>query len=208
MPVDVCQSPPAALQSAWLVIFDSELPLEGPDGLADGEEPDEEPDDEPVDGDDIEPLLEPVPVAPVLPVPPVLLPEVPAPLLAPASVLAPPLAPPPVAPPAAAANPGAKVIIPIKSRVSIFFIRFLLAVRVRESALPPRSLSNFQTRQTSAHGVAAGDLTTARRSISRNAATATIVTSIAAPAKRTGVAGSAVTSRSHPASGCTIAITR
>jgi hypothetical protein len=36
MPVDTCQSPPAALQSAWLVIVDSEPPLEGPDGLAEG----------------------------------------------------------------------------------------------------------------------------------------------------------------------------
>jgi hypothetical protein len=123
MLVAACQSPPAAWQSAWLVIVDSELPLEEPEGLADGEEPDEEPDD---DGADGEPLLGPEPVAPVLPVPPVLLPEVPVPLLepaAPAPLLAPPLAPPPAAPPAAATSAGVKVIIPIKSRVSIFFMR-------------------------------------------------------------------------------------
>jgi hypothetical protein len=125
---------PRPWQSAWLVIVDSELPLEDPDGLAEGEAPEEEPDDEPVDGDDIEPLLEPDPVAPVLPVPPVLLPEVPVPLL-----LAQPLVPPPVAPPAAAASAGAKVIIPIKSRVSIFFIQFPPCGRVRESALPRRN---------------------------------------------------------------------
>jgi hypothetical protein len=113
MPVDGCQSPPAAWQSAWLVIVERALPVpvDDPDGLADGEEPvdDGEPDDE---GADIEPLLEPEPVAPVPPLPPVLLPEPPAPLPA----------PPPAAPPPAATIAGAKVIIPIKSRVSIFFI--------------------------------------------------------------------------------------
>ena len=114
MPVAACQSPPDALQSAWLVILDSELPLEEPDGLADGEEPDEEPDD----GADIDPLLEPEPVAPVLPLPPVLLPELPAPLLEPGAPEPLPV-PPPVC---AATSAGAKVIIPIKSRVSIFFI--------------------------------------------------------------------------------------
>jgi hypothetical protein len=128
MPVDACQSPPAAWQSAWLVIVERALPVpvDDPDGLADGEEPvdDGEPDDE---GADIEPLLEPEPVAPVLPLPPVLLPEPPAPLLEPAAPAPlpapPPAAPPPAAPPAAATIAGAKVIIPIKSSVSIFFIR-------------------------------------------------------------------------------------
>lgn len=87
-PVDGCQSPPAFMQSAWLVIVDS-------DGLADGEEPDEEPDD----GADVEPLLEPEPVAPVLPpvpLPPVPLPVPPAPLLEPAAPPVPLPVPPPV----------------------------------------------------------------------------------------------------------------
>ena len=110
------------MQSVWLVIFDSELLLEEPEGLADGAEPVEEPVEpgELVDGEDIEPLLEPEPVAPVLPLPPVLLPELPAPLLEPGAP-----EPLPVAPPAKT-SAGVKVIIPIKSRVSIFFIiRFL-----------------------------------------------------------------------------------
>src|SRR5215813_10041454 len=138
MPVDACQSPPAAWQSAWLVIVDSDLPVpvEEPDGLADGEEPvDGEPDDE---GADIEPLLEPEPVAPVLPLPPVLLPELPAPLLEPG--VPEPL---PVPPPAAATIAGAKVIIPIKSRVSIFFIRnSSLRFESETSALPQKELRN------------------------------------------------------------------
>ena len=140
------------MQSVWLVIVESELPvpLEEPDGLADGEEPVEpgdegEPDDE---GADIEPLLEPEPVAPVLPLPPVLLPELPAPEL-PAPLLEPPApaplpAPPPAAPPPARTSAGVKVIIPIKSKVSIFFIRVLLANKSETLALFRGGLSNIQ----------------------------------------------------------------
>ena len=111
------QVPPAFWQSAWLVIVESDEPLPDeplpeeprPDGLADGavDDPEEEPDD----GVDIEPLLEPEPVAPVLPelldpvLPPVVLPP----------VLLPPLV-------CAAASAGTKQTIPIKTRVSIFFI--------------------------------------------------------------------------------------
>jgi len=132
MPVDACQSPPAALQSVWLVIFDRALPLEESDGLADGEEPDEEPDD----GADIDPLLEPEPVAPGLPLPPLLLPEPPAPLLEPGA----PEPLPVPAPVCAATSAGAKVIIPIKSRVSIFFISISPPCGSCEaSALPRRN---------------------------------------------------------------------
>jgi len=143
MPVDACQSPPAAWQSVWLVIVDSALPVpvDEPDGLADGEEPveDGEPDDE---GADMEPLLEPEPVAPVLPLPPLLLPEPPAPLLEPAAP-APLPAPPPAAPPPAATIAGAKVIIPIKSRLSIFFIR-VPPCESKRSALLREELSNIR----------------------------------------------------------------
>src|SRR5215470_4297179 len=120
MPVGACQSPPAAWQSAWLVIVDSTppVPVDEPDGLADGEEP--------VEGADMEPLLEPEPVAPVLPLLPV-------PLLEPAAP-GPLPAPPPAAPPPAATIAGANVIIPIKSRVSIFFIRVPPCSRVKRSA--------------------------------------------------------------------------
>src|SRR5262249_46574331 len=143
MPVDACQSPPAAWQSAWLVIVDSDLPVpvEEPDGLADGEVPvDGEPDDE---GADIEPLLEPEPVAPVLPLPPVLLPELPAPLLEPGAPEPLPV-PPPAAPPAAATIAGAKVIIPIKSRVSIFFIRIPPCGSSQKHLLPQEELRNIR----------------------------------------------------------------
>jgi hypothetical protein len=126
------QVPPAFWQSAWLVIVESDEPLPDeplpdeprPDGLADGavDDPEEEPDD----GVDIEPLLEPEPVAPVLPelldpvLPPVLLPPV--------------LLPPPVC---AAASAGTKQTIPIKTRVSIFFITpSSLCPGQRNSSLP------------------------------------------------------------------------
>jgi hypothetical protein len=109
---DACQSPPAFSQSAWLWIVENE-----PVGLAEGDEPEDdvEPslvdDGEPlVDGAD-DPLLE--PVAPVLPVlePPEVEPA--APLLLPL----------PAAPPVwAATSAGAKQIIPIRTKVSIFFI--------------------------------------------------------------------------------------
>jgi hypothetical protein len=84
--IDACQSPPARSQSAWLVIVDSDEPVDEPDGLADGDVEEPEPDG----GADIEPLLEPEPVAPVLPLLPVLplapvLPVPPAPLLEPAA---------------------------------------------------------------------------------------------------------------------------
>jgi hypothetical protein len=123
--VDACQSPPAFSQSAWLLIVDSEgeLPLEDPlpvEGLAEGDV--DEPDEGEPDEDGVEPLLEPDPVAP-LPVAPVL--GEPAPLPAPAPLLV-----------CAAASAGAKQIIPIKTRESIFFIRFLLAVWSEGFSLP------------------------------------------------------------------------
>src|SRR5206468_454309 len=133
--VDACQSPPSFSQSAWLWIVESEgeAPLEDPlpvEGLADGDvdEPDEgEPGD---DGVDIEPVLEPDPLAPLPPVAPVL----DGPLVEPAAPLLLPVpAPPPVC---AAARAGAKQIIPIKTRESIFFIRFLLAVWSEGFSLP------------------------------------------------------------------------
>jgi hypothetical protein len=136
--VEACQLPPAFSQSAWVVIVDSDAPPG--DGLAEGDEPEEEP-------DDVEPVLEPDPLAPVLPVPPVL----PGAPLEPAA----PLLPLPVAPPVcAAASAGAKQIIPIKTRESIFFIR-LPPSMVREVSLPARGVSNNRTldrRLTSASG--------------------------------------------------------
>jgi hypothetical protein len=82
-------------------------------GLAEGDVPEDAPPD-----DEGEPLDDPLPelVAPVLPVPPVLEP----PELEPAAPLLLPL---PAAPPVCAAtSAGARQIIPIKTRVSIFFI--------------------------------------------------------------------------------------
>jgi len=78
--VEACQSPPAASQSTWFVIVNSDLPVEVPldDGLAEGDV------GEPVDGVEIEPE----PVAPEPPVDPGVLLEPPA-----------PVAPLPVAPP-------------------------------------------------------------------------------------------------------------
>jgi len=71
--VEACQSPPAFSQSAWVVIVDSDLPVEVPpdDGLAEGDV------DGPVDGADIEP--EPV-VLPELPEDPGVLLDPPAPV--------------------------------------------------------------------------------------------------------------------------------
>jgi hypothetical protein len=132
--VDACQSPPAFSQSAWFWIFEKSPVV----GLAEGDEPDD-------DGDEDDPLGE--PVAPVLPVPPVLEP----PELEPAAPLLLPL---PAAPPVCAAtSAGAKQIIPIKTRVSIFFIPVPPWVRsewFRSAAAggsnnraPDRSVGNF-----------------------------------------------------------------
>ena len=127
------QVPPAFWQSAWLVIVESDEPLPDeplpdeprPDGLADGDVDD--PEEEPDDGVDIEPLLEPEPVVPVLPELDPVLPPVLPPVLLP--VLPPVLLPPLVC---AAASAGAKQTIPIKTRVRIFFIRLPPCIRARE----------------------------------------------------------------------------
>jgi hypothetical protein len=107
-------------------------------GLAEGDAPEDEPppvdDGEPLDdGAPTDPLLE--PVAPVLPVPPVLEP----PELEPAAPLLLPL---PAAPPVCAAtSAGAKQIIPIKTRVSIFFIPVPPWVRSECFALPRQEVA-------------------------------------------------------------------
>lgn len=190
--------PPAFSQSAWLWIVDSGEPL--PDappvvGLADGDEPDDDGDDvDPLLGD---PLLEPEPPAPV---PPELL----GPLLPPA-LLPPLLEPPPVC---AVASAGARQTSPINTRESIFFISHFL-LRSESEARPADSWREQYPgprRRTLQRGVA-GEVIAAGRSITRKATSPRMVAAIAAAAKRTGVAGSCVTSRSNPASGCTPAIT-
>jgi hypothetical protein len=70
--VEACQSPPAASQSAWFVIVDSDLPVVPPDdGLAEGDV------GEPVDGAGIDPE----PVVPEPPVDPGVVLEPPAPVV-------------------------------------------------------------------------------------------------------------------------------
>jgi len=101
--------PPAASQSALLVIVKSDLLSEEPrvDGLADGDV-DESDEEEPDDGVDMEPLLD----EPLLdPDPLLLLPGAPD-------------LPPPAPPVCAAASAGTKQTIPIKTTESILFIRF------------------------------------------------------------------------------------
>jgi len=210
--VDACQSPPAFSQSAWFWIVENEPVV----GLAEGDAPEDEPpvdDGEPLDdGAPTDPLPE--PVAPVLPVPPVLEP----PEVEPAAPLLLPLPAP--APVCAATSAGAKQIIPIKTRVSIFFIPFLLgcgqsgfALPRQEAAITGPSTSRVETRRkdrterAAAYARGAVVVTSARCSMTRNATTPAIVAAIAAAAKRIGVAGSPVTSRNQPASGCAAAIT-
>jgi len=108
--LEACHSPPALSQSAWFLIVESDVLSALPLGLAEGDVDD--PVDPPVDGADIEPELEPVPLLPEVPELLGWLPEPPAPLE--------PL--PLVAPPWAAAITGTKHTMPIKSRDSIFFI--------------------------------------------------------------------------------------
>jgi len=133
--VDASQSPPAFSQSAWLWIVENEPVV----GLAEGDAPEDEPpvdDGEPLDdGAPTDPLPE--PVAPVLPVlePPEVEPA--APLLLPL---------PAPAPVCAATSAGAKQIIPIKTipiktRVSIFFIPFLLGCGQSGFALPGQEVA-------------------------------------------------------------------
>ena len=210
--VDACQSPPAFSQSAWFWIVENEPVV----GLAEGDAPEDEPpvdDGEPLDdGAPTDPLPE--PVAPVLPVPPVLEP----PEVEPAAPLLLPLPAP--APVCAATSAGAKQIIPIKTRVSIFFIPFLLgcgqsgfALPRQEGAITGPSTDRLATRLQGSnrvrrsHDLGAGVIAARRYSMTRNATTPAIVAAIAAASKRIGVAGSPVTSRNQPASGCAAAIT-
>lgn len=134
MLLEACQSPPAFTQSASLVIVESEDPPVV--GLADGDAPEEEP--EP-DGLVEEP-------APVL-LPPLVLPVLPdgAPVEPPVEEPAAPLLLPPLdEPPAACARAGTKQIIPIKTRVSIFFIPISSVSAVRAVVLcRPRRDSNI-----------------------------------------------------------------
>ena len=130
---DACQSPPAFSQSAWLWIVENEPVV----GLAEGDEPEDDGEPPVDDGESLDdgaptdPLLE--PVAPVLPVPPVLEP----PEVEPAAPL---LLPPPAAPPVCAAtSAGAKQIIPIKTRVRIFFIPISSLCGSEGCSLPARS---------------------------------------------------------------------